>query len=56
MGPEEGLYLGVFDGHGSEGRSVSQTICSRVPKLLAQNPMFKVRLAEGRRTLCLMSA
>jgi serine/threonine protein phosphatase PrpC len=36
------LLLGVFDGHGVEGRTVSNTICQQLPGILARTMTAKV--------------
>lgn len=37
--------FGVFDGHGQEGKTVSHSVCTNVPKLLAKHAACKVGLA-----------
>lgn len=44
---DESVFMGVFDGHGSEGRAVSQAIATRVPKILTQLPTFKAASYEA---------
>lgn len=34
--------FGVFDGHGQEGRSVSNCVCANLPKVLARQANCKV--------------
>lgn len=46
------VMFGVFDGHGQEGKIVSHSVCTNVPKALAKHAACKVSMltlfaAEG---------
>eukprot|EP00873_Tetraselmis_striata_P022964 jgi/Tetstr1/443228/TSEL_031266.t1 len=41
FGNQRGIFFGVFDGHGYEGRKVSHAIVNRLPKMLASSEAFK---------------
>lgn len=38
------LMFGVFDGHGQEGKTVSHSICTNLPKALSKHAACKVRV------------
>jgi hypothetical protein len=42
-GGRAGLLLGVFDGHGPQGRKVSSSAVSRLPKIISNLGAFQVR-------------
>ncbi len=42
LGGQDLMLFGVFDGHGAEGKAVSHTITTKLPKLLANSPHLKV--------------
>ncbi len=43
LGGSATALFGVFDGHGLDGRKVSNAIAARLPKLLAECPDFQAR-------------
>jgi serine/threonine protein phosphatase PrpC len=42
------LMFGVFDGHGQEGKTVSHSICTNLPKALSKHAACKVRMPPSR--------
>ena len=51
MGGSATALFGVFDGHGVDGRKVSNAVASRLPKLLGECADFKAR-REPSSALC----
>lgn len=47
IGGKEGLLFGVFDGHGSQGKLVSQHVAHTLPRLVVQSPAFKTGCYES---------
>lgn len=41
FGNRRGIFFGVFDGHGYEGRKVSHAVTNRLPKMLSGSDAFK---------------
>lgn len=41
------LMFGVFDGHGQEGKTVSHSICTNLPKALSKHAACKVRMPHS---------
>lgn len=41
------VMFGVFDGHGQEGKTVSHSVCTNVPKSLSKHAACKVGMSLG---------
>ena len=50
VGGSATALFGVFDGHGLDGRKVSNAVASRLPKLLGECADFKARRAPWSQT------